>query len=79
MKKQITMPQLRENMKAGVFCAWLKEEGEPYKKGEPIYEIETDKVVNQIEASEDGVLLRKLVEEGDEVSVHAPLAEVEAQ
>ena len=48
-------------------------------KGEPIFEIETDKVVNQITASEDGVLLRKLVEEGDEVTVNAPVADVEAQ
>ena len=55
MQKQITMPQLRDEMKSGVFCAWLKEEGQPYKKGEPIFEIETDKVVNQITASEDGV------------------------
>ena len=33
MQKQITMPQLRDEMKSGVFCAWLKEEGQPYKKG----------------------------------------------
>ena len=79
MQKQITMPQLRDEMKSGVFCAWLKEEGQPYKMGEPIFEIETDKVVNQITASEDGVLLRKLVEEGDEVTVNAPVADVEAQ
>ena len=79
MQKQITMPQLRDEMKSGAFCAWLKEEGQPYKKGEPIFEIETDKVVNQITASEDGVLLRKLVEEGDEVTVNAPVADVEAQ
>lgn len=39
------------------------------KKGEPIFEIETDKVVNQIEATEDGVLDKQLFEEGDTVDV----------
>jgi pyruvate/2-oxoglutarate dehydrogenase complex dihydrolipoamide acyltransferase (E2) component len=77
MKTQITMPRLQDEMKSGVLCAWLKEEGESYKKGEAIFEIETNKVVNQIEASEDGVLVRQLVEEGDEVDVEHPVAEVE--
>lgn len=78
MKKQITMPKLQDEMKSGIFCAWLKAEGEAYHKGEPIFEIETNKVVNQIEASEDGVITRQLVEEGDEVAVNTPVAEVEA-
>ena len=55
------MPKLRPEMKDGVLCAWLKEEGDEVKAGEPIFEIETDKVVNQIEASEDGVLDKQLL------------------
>jgi pyruvate/2-oxoglutarate dehydrogenase complex dihydrolipoamide acyltransferase (E2) component len=77
MKKELTMPKLQDEMESGIFCAWLKEEGESYQKGEPIFEIETDKVVNQIEASEDGVMVKQLVEEGDEVAVNIPVAEVE--
>ena len=68
MEKQIAMPKLREEMTKGVLCAWLKEEGETVEAGEPLYEIETDKVVNQIEATERGVLKRQLLEEGDERS-----------
>ncbi|MGN0801294.1 MAG: biotin/lipoyl-containing protein [Candidatus Faecivicinus sp.] len=77
MKKNLVMPRLREEMRSGVLCAWLKEEGEAYQKGEPIFEIETDKVVNQVEAAADGVMLRQLVEEGDEVPAEAAVAEVE--
>lgn len=69
MEKEIKMPRLRPEMKNGVLCAWLKEEGDTVKKGEPIFEIETDKVVNQIEATEDGVLEKQLFEEGDTVDV----------
>ena len=58
MEKQLEMPKLREEMTTGVLCAGLKEEGETVEAGEPLYEIETDKVVNQIEATERGVLKR---------------------
>lgn len=74
MEKELVMPKLRPDMKSGVLCAWLKEEGEPVKKGEALYEIETDKVVNQIEATEDGVLKKHLKDEGDEVPVTEPVA-----
>lgn len=76
MEKEIKMPRLREEMKEGVLCAWLKEEGESFKKGEPLYEIETDKVVNQVKAEEDGVLEKQLVEEGDVVPCGEKIGEV---
>ena len=59
MEKNIVMPRLRPEMEKGVLCAWLKEEGEPVSAGEPLFEIETDKVVNQIEATQDGVLKKQ--------------------
>lgn len=58
MEKQLVMPKLQPEMQSGVLCAWLKNEGEEIRKGEALYEIETDKVVNQIEATEDGILRR---------------------
>ncbi len=79
MEKQLTLPRLREEMSSGVLCAWLKEEGEAVEAGEPLYEIETDKVVNQIEASEAGVLKRQLCEEGDELAPGAPVALLETE
>lgn len=77
MKTELTMPKLRPEMEKGVLVAWLKEAGEGFAKGEPIFEIETDKVVNQIEADEAGTLVSLYVEEGDEISVGDAIAEVE--
>ena len=79
MEKQIKMPRLRPDMKNGVLCAWLKEEGETVTPGDPIFEIETDKVVNQIEATESGILKKQLFDEGDTVSVDAPVALLDAE
>ena len=79
MEKQIAMPKLREEMTKGVLCAGRKEEGETVEAGEPLYEIETDKVVNQIEATERGVLKRQLLEEGDEAAPGAPVAILETE
>ena len=45
--------------------------------GEPLFEIETDKVVNQIEATESGILKKQLVEEGDTVPVETAVAILE--
>ena len=74
MEKELKMPKLRPEMENGVLCAWLKEEGDSFTAGEPLFEIETDKVVNQIEATEDGVLKKQLFEEGDTVDAEAPVA-----
>lgn len=79
MDKKITMPRLRPEMQDGVLCAWLKEEGDAVVAGEPLFEIETDKVVNQIEATESGILKKQMVEEGDTVAVEAPVAILETK
>ena len=79
MEKNIVMPRLRPEMEKGVLCAWLKEEGEPVSAGEPLFEIETDKVVNQIEATQDGVLKKQLIEGGDTVDVETPVDMLETE
>ena len=77
MEKELKMPKLRPEMEQAVLCAWLKEEGDTVEAGEPLFEIETDKVVNQIEATESGILKRQLVEEGDTVPVETAVAILE--
>ena len=47
------------------------------ERGGPLYEIETDKVVSQIEATESGVLKKQLCEEGDRIPVDGPVAVLE--
>lgn len=79
MDRKITMPRLRPEMQEGVLCAWLKEEGDAVIAGEPLFEIETDKVVNQIEATESGILKKQMVEEGDTVAVETPVAILETK
>ena len=77
MEKKINMPKLAPEMESGVLCAWLKEEGDTV--AEPLFEIETNKVVNQVEATVSGVLKKQLAEEGDTVDVNAAVAVVETE
>ena len=79
MKNELKMPKLRPEMERGVLCAWLKEEGDTVAAGEPLFEIETNKVVNQVEATVSGVLKKQLAEEGDTVCVDTAVAVVEAE
>jgi pyruvate dehydrogenase E2 component (dihydrolipoamide acetyltransferase) len=52
-------------MEAGTIVRWLKSEGEQVQKGEPLYELDTDKVTQEVEADASGVLLRIAVAEGE--------------
>lgn len=79
MEKEIKMPKLRPEMKEGVLCAWLKEEGDCVSVGEPVFEIETDKVVNQVESTENGVIKKLLFEDGDTVAVDTAVAIIEVE
>lgn len=79
MEKEIRMPKLRPEMKEGVLCAWLKEEGDRVSVGEPVFEIETDKVVNQVESTENGVIKKLLFEDGDTVAVDTAVAIIEVE
>jgi len=71
--EQVTIPRLGQGMESGTIVRWLKSEGEEVKKGEPLYELDTDKVTQEVEADVGGVLLKILVNEG-EVPVGTPVA-----
>jgi pyruvate dehydrogenase E2 component (dihydrolipoamide acetyltransferase) len=62
---EVKLPRLGQGMEAGTIVKWLKSEGEPVKKGEPLYELDTDKVTQEVEAEADGVLLKIAVESGE--------------
>lgn len=79
MATVVTMPKLGTTMTAGVILKWLKKEGERVEKGEPLLEIQTDKVNMEEEAYESGVLLKILVPEGVEVPVNQPIAVIGAE
>ncbi|MCI8645976.1 MAG: biotin attachment protein [Firmicutes bacterium] len=65
--KNITMPKLSPSMEEAVLVAWAKEPQEQVQAGDVLFEVETDKVVCEIEATEDGVLERLCFEEGDPI------------
>jgi pyruvate dehydrogenase E2 component (dihydrolipoamide acetyltransferase) len=52
-------------MESGTIVRWLKSEGEQVAKGEPLYELDTDKVTQEVEAEASGVLLKIAVNEGE--------------
>jgi pyruvate dehydrogenase E2 component (dihydrolipoamide acetyltransferase) len=68
MAVQVVMPKLGLTMTEGVLTRWLVADGAGVKKGQPIFEVETDKVVNEAQADADGIL-RILVEAGASVPV----------
>src|SRR5580700_356527 len=75
MPTNILMPALSPTMTEGTLTRWLKKEGEPIKAGDVIAEIETDKATMEVEAVDEGVLGKILVEDGTEnVAVNAPIA-----
>jgi pyruvate dehydrogenase E2 component (dihydrolipoamide acetyltransferase) len=78
MAEQVTLPRLGQGMESGTIVRWLKSEGDQVEKGEPLYELDTEKVTQEVEADASGVLLKILVQEG-EVAVGKPVAVIGAQ
>src|SRR4029077_564969 len=69
------MPALSPTMTEGTLARWLKKEGETIKAGDVIAEIETDKATMEVEAVDEGVLGKILVQDGTEgVKVNEPIA-----
>src|SRR5918911_3434046 len=65
MASQVTLPRLGQGMEAGTIVRWLKNEGDAVEKGEPLYELDTEKVTQEVEAEASGVLLKIQVREGE--------------
>ncbi len=76
MAHPILMPKPGQMTEECALVAWLKHEGDPVNKGDILFEIETDKSNMDVEAFEEGVLLKRLVEEGETVPVNAVCAYV---
>jgi len=69
MAERIIMPKAGMAMEEGKIIKWLVAEGESVEKGEPLLEIETDKVSMEIEANASGTLIKILAQNGDTVPV----------
>ena len=73
MATELKLPRLGQGMESGTIVRWLKAEGDTVKKREPLYELDTDKVTQEVESDVDGVLLEIVVAEG-EVEVGSTIA-----
>ena len=78
MATVVVMPKLGLTMTEGRVGKWLKQPGEPVRQGEPILEVETEKITIEVEAPESGVLKHVLAPEGATLPVAAPVAVVAA-
>src|SRR5215813_9856607 len=74
MATEIQLPALSPTMTEGKIFKWLKKEGDSISSGEAIAEVETDKSNLEVEAFDDGVLLKIIIPEGETGKVGAPIA-----
>jgi pyruvate dehydrogenase E2 component (dihydrolipoamide acetyltransferase) len=65
MATEIKLPRLGQGMESGTIVKWLKSEGDSVEKGEPLYELDTEKVTQEVESDASGVLLKIAVQEGE--------------
>ena len=69
MSANVTMPKLGMTMKTGKLSKWYKQEGDQIESGDYLFEVETEKITNQVEASSSGILFQIVVPEGEVVAV----------
>ena len=75
---EIIMPKMGDAMTEGKVVRWYKQPGDVVKKGEPLLEIETDKVTVEVESPADGKLASISAAEGEDVPVGHAVAVVVA-
>jgi pyruvate dehydrogenase E2 component (dihydrolipoamide acetyltransferase) len=69
MVTKVIMPQMGLTMEEGKIVEWLKKEGDRVEKGEPLFQIETDKVTLEVESPGSGILRKILVKEEETVPI----------
>ncbi|MBI4489675.1 MAG: biotin attachment protein [Deltaproteobacteria bacterium] len=81
MKKEVVIPRLGSSDESDEVkvLRWFKQRGEKVQKGEPLLEVETDKVNVEIEAPESGLLEEVRAIEGDVVSFNSVVAIIEGK
>lgn len=78
-EKSILVPKMGESIAEATVIRWLKNVGERVEKDEPIVEIATDKVDNEIPSTEEGILTKQLFQDGDVVKVGEPIAIISSE
>jgi pyruvate dehydrogenase E2 component (dihydrolipoamide acetyltransferase) len=76
---EVIMPKMGDAMEEGTLLKWLKSEGEEVSEGDPIAEIETDKVTMELEAEDEGTLAQLIADEGQDVPVGEAIAFIQGE
>lgn len=74
MANEVLMPKLSSTMDVGTITTWLKNEGDSVEIGEAIFEVMTDKIAIEVEAYDEGVLLKKYIGDGESAPVNSVIA-----
>jgi pyruvate/2-oxoglutarate dehydrogenase complex dihydrolipoamide acyltransferase (E2) component len=74
MAVAVTVPRLGDEMRSAILIRFLVSEGGQVSRGDPLYELDTDKVTQEVEAEADGVLVRIDAADGEEYAVGDVLA-----
>ena len=78
MAVEVKMPQLGLTMEEGTVTKWLKQEGDAVKAGDILLEITTDKLTSEVASEAEGILLKIVAQEGEDVPVKGILAYIGA-
>src|SRR5215216_233665 len=76
---EVIMPKMGDAMEEGTLLKWLKSEGEEVSEGDPIAEIETDKVTMELEAEDAGTLAQLIADEGQDIPVGEAIAFIQGE
>ncbi len=79
MATEIKMPRFGMTMKQGKLAKWHKQEGDTVEKGDPLFEVETEKITNTVQSVASGILFQIVIQTGETVPVGAVLAVVAAE
>jgi pyruvate/2-oxoglutarate dehydrogenase complex dihydrolipoamide acyltransferase (E2) component len=79
VKVDLKLARVGMNMSEATIAKWHKQPGESFKTGEVLYEIETDKVTQEVTATADGTLLEILVPAGEIAEVGAAVCAVDTK
>ena len=79
MKVKLKLPRLSMSMEEGTVSAWLRQAGEAFEEGDPLYAVETDKATTEVEAPCSGVIVEILVPAGEDIEPGTEVCVVEVR
>ena len=77
MKLSLKLPMFGMNMEEATIVKWYRQPGEAIRKGEPLYEIETEKVTTEVESPCDGTLIEIVADAEETIAVGAIVCHVQ--